>query len=192
MSPRSTVHELTITLLGVEPPVWRRVQVASGVTLSRVHGDIQAVMGWSNSHLHQFAIGDIRYGSPDPDYLPAFGDPVHDERKSKLGPLAQKGDRFIYEYDFGDSWEHEIVVEQILGAGPGSATSRCLDGSSACPPEDVGGWPGYADFLEAMADPRHPDHDDLSEWIGGRWDPELFNLDGANQALKMSASGRFR
>lgn len=192
MSPRSTVHELTITLLGVEPPVWRRVQVPSSVTLSRVHGDIQAVMGWSNSHLHQFEIGDIRYGPPDPDYVPVFGDPVHDERKSRLGSLAQKGDRFIYEYDFGDSWEHEIVVEQILAAGPGSATSRCLEGARSCPPEDVGGWPGYADFLEAMADPRHPDHDDLSEWIGGRWDPEFFNLDGANEALKMSAAGRFR
>ena len=75
----------------------------SGVTLSRVHGYIQAARGWSNSHLHQFEIGGIRYGSPDPDYVPVFGDPVHDERKSRLGSLAQKGDRFIYEYDFGDS-----------------------------------------------------------------------------------------
>jgi hypothetical protein len=105
---------------------------------------------------------------------------------------TNEGDRFIYECDFGNSWEYEIVVEQILAAGTGSATSRCLDGSRACPPEDVGGWPGYAEFLEAKADPRHPDHDDLSEWIGGRWDPELFNLDGANEALKMSVSGRFR
>jgi len=86
----STGHELTITLLGVEPHVWRRVQVPSGVTLSRVHGDIQAVMGWSNSHLHQFEIGGIRYGSPDPDYVPMFGDPVHDERKPRLGSLAKK------------------------------------------------------------------------------------------------------
>ena len=122
MSPRSTVHQLTITLLGVEPPVWRRLHVPSGVTLSRVHGDIQAVMGWDNSHLHQFEIGERRYG----------------------------------------------------------------------PPEDVGGWPGYAHFLEAMADPQHPDHDDRSEWIDGHWDPELFNLDGINEALKMSAAGRFR
>jgi hypothetical protein len=91
--------------------------VPSNVTLSRFHGDIQTVMGWSNSHLHQFEIGDLRYGSPDPDYIPVFGDPVHDERKSRLGSLAQKGDRFIYEYDFGDSWEHEIVTEQIL-TGP--------------------------------------------------------------------------
>ena len=90
MSPRSMVHELTITLLGVEPPVWRRVQVRSDATLSRVHGDIQAVMGWTNSHLHQFEIGDLRYGSPDPDDVPMFGDPVHDERKSKLGSLTQK------------------------------------------------------------------------------------------------------
>jgi hypothetical protein len=166
--------------------------VPSGVTLSRVHGDIQAVMGWSNSHLHQFEIGGIRYGSPDPDYVPVFGGPVHDERKPRLGSLAAKGDRFIYEYDFGDSWEHEIVVEEILPAGPSSATTRCLEGARSCPPEDVGGWPGYADFLEALADPRHPDHNDRSEWIGGRWDPEFFNLDGANEALKMSSSGRFR
>ena len=192
MSPRSTVHELTITLFGVQPPVWRRIRVPSGATLSRIHGDIQAVMGWSNSHLHQFEIGDIRYGSPDPDYLPAFGEPVQDERKSKLGPLAHEGDRFIYEYDFGDSWEHEIAVEQILAGRPSSAPSRCLEGARSCPPEDVGGWSGYADFLDAMADPQHPDHDYLSEWIGGRWDPEFFTLDGANEAFKMSASGRFR
>ena len=133
MSPRSMVHELTITLLGVEPPVWRRVQLPSDATLSRVHGDIQAVMGWTNSHLHQFEIGDLRYGSPDPDDVPMFGDPVNDERKSKLGSLAQKGDRFIYEYDFGDSWEHEIAVEQILAGRPSSAPSRCLEGAKVVP-----------------------------------------------------------
>ena len=127
------VHELTITLLGVEPPVWRRVQLPSDATLSRVHGDIQAVMGWTNSHLHQFEIGDLRYGSPDPDDVPMFGDPVHDERKSKLGSLTQKGDRFIYEYDFGDSWEHEIAVEQILAGRPSSAPSRCLEGAKVVP-----------------------------------------------------------
>ena len=192
MSPRSTVHQLTITLLGVEPLVWRRVHVPSSVTLSRVHGDLQAAMGWSNSHLHQFEIKGLRYGSPDPDYVSVFGDPVLDERKARLGSLVERGDRFTYEYDFGDSWEHEIVVEEILPAGPGSATSRCLEGARSCPPEDVGGWPGYADFLDAMADPTHPDHDDRSEWIGGRWDPEHFNLDGVNEALKMSAAGRFR
>lgn len=192
MSPRSTVHQLTITLLGVEPLVWRRVQVPSGVTLSRVHGDIQAVMGWSNSHLHRFEIKGGRYGTPDPDYVPAFGGPVLDERKARLGSLVAEGDRFTYEYDFGDSWEHEIVVEEILPAGPGSATSRCLEGARACPPEDVGGWPGYAAFLDAMADPKHPEHDDRSEWIGGTWDPEHFNLDGITAALKMSAAGRFR
>lgn len=179
-------------MLGVETPIRRRVQVPSGATLSRVHGDIQAVMGWWNSHLHQFEISDIRYSSPEPGYVPVFGDPVHDERKSKLGSLAEEDDRFIYEYDFGDSWEHEIVGEQILAAGPGSTTSRCLEGTRSCPPEDVGGWPGYADFLDAMADPRHPDHDVRREWIGGRWDPEFFSLDGANGALKMSASRRFR
>ncbi|MHB8274988.1 MAG: plasmid pRiA4b ORF-3 family protein, partial [Dermatophilaceae bacterium] len=192
MSTRSTVHQLTITLLGVEPPVWRRIQIPSGVTLARVHADFQAVMGWENDHLHQFEIGGRRYGRPDPDFVPVLGKPIQDERKARLGSFVEKGDRFTYEYDFGDSWEHEIVVEQILPAGPGSATSRCLEGAGACPPEDVGGWPGYAHFLEAMADPQHPGHDDQSAWIGGRWDPERFNLDGANEALRMSAAGRFR
>ena len=84
------------------------------------------------------------------------------------------------------------MVEQIVPAGPGSATSRCLKGARSCPPEDVGGWPGYADFLDAMSDPEHPDHDERREWIGGHWDPEFFNLDGANEALRMSASGRYR
>ena len=192
MSTRSTVHQLTITLLNVEPPVWRRFEVPSGVTLARVHRDIQAVMGWDNSHLHQFHIGGTRYGVPDPDNVPFFGKPTRDERKARLGSLVEKGDRFTYEYDFGDSWEHEIAVDQILPAGPGSATSRCLEGAGACPPEDVGGWPGYEYFREAIADPQHPGHEEQSEWIGGRWDPDYFNIDGMNEALKTSAAGRFR
>jgi hypothetical protein len=192
MSTRSTVHELTITLLGVEPPVWRRLHVPSGVTLARVHGDIQAVMGWENCHLHQFEIGGRRYGVPDPDYVPVFGKPIQVEGRARLGSLVDKGDRFSCEYDFGDSWEHEIVVEQTLPAGPGSATSRCLEGAGACPPEDVGGCSGYAQFLEALADPQHPDHDDRSEWIGGPWDPKHFNLDETNEALRRSAARRFR
>ncbi len=125
------------------------------MSLSRLHAVLQIVMGWTNSHLHQFKAGGRYYGEPDPEFAEMLE--VVDERQVRLNQIAPDVKaRFVYEYDFGDSWEHELVVEKILSAEKGAQYPRCMDGKRACPPDDVGGVWGYQDFLEAMRDPRPP------------------------------------
>ena len=123
-------------------------------------------MGWWDSHLHQFIIHGKIFGSPDPDF--DFIE-VTSERGTKLsGVISAEKDKFIYEYDFGDSWEYVILVEKILPPDPNISYPICLKGKRTCPPEDCGGIWGYNDFLEAIQDPDHPEHDDMLEWVGGR------------------------
>ena len=138
-------------------------------------------MGWSNYHLHQFIIHEGEYGIPDLDY----GTDIEDEKRVRLGEiiLAEK-EKFIYEYDFGDSWEHEILVEKIAPIEKGLQYPICLKGKRACPPEDCGGIWGYPEFLEAIEDVNHPEHDDMLEWIGGEFDPEEFDVNSINKGLK--------
>lgn len=178
---KSQIYQLKITLLGSKPPIWRRVQLRGDMTLYKLHQVIQRAMGWFDGHLHEFEVGEERYGVPDPDW----GDEVKSERRVRLGQIvSQPKDRFRYTYDFGDDWDHEIVVEKILEPEPGVHYPRCLTGRRACPPEDVGGLWGYQDFIEIMADPTHPDHESMMEWIGGPFDPAAFDLEEVNEALK--------
>jgi hypothetical protein len=165
------VYQLRITLDDVTPPVWRRVQIPGGYTLDRLHRTIQCAMGWQNCHLHSFEIDGEHYGEPDP----AGGLPVYDELDYRIDAVLEKGGRLRYTYDFGDWWEHEVVVEDILPADADERYPLCLGGERACPPEDVGGPEGYAEFLAALADPGHPDHDAMRDWIGRRFDPEEFD-----------------
>jgi hypothetical protein len=145
---------------------------------------LQIVMGWTNSHLHQFKAGGRYYGKPDPNFADMIE--VVDERQVRLVQIAPHVKaRFVYEYDFGDSWEHELVVEKILPPEKRVQYPRCIDGKRACPPDDVGGVWGYQEFLEAMRDPNHPEHEDMVEWIGGRFDPEAFDLRGVSGALQL-------
>jgi len=137
-------------------------------------------MGWTNSHLHQFIVGQTYFGEPYPDY----GFEMHDERDVRLNQIADEGARFVYEYDFGDSWEHILLVEKVLEPEPGQQYPVCIKGKRACPPEDVGGVWGYYGFLEAIQDPDHPEHEDYLEWIGEDFDPEAFDLDAVNAALR--------
>jgi hypothetical protein len=176
----SPVYQLKITLEGSKPSIWRRIQVRAGTTLPQLHHTIQTAMGWTDSHLHQFIIGGVEYGLPDPD----FEEDVRPEQRVKLEQVvtAEK-DRFVYEYDFGDSWIHDIVLEKILPPERDVHYPRCLDGKRAGPPEDVGGIWGYAEFLEAIRDTNHPEHEEMLEWCGGEFDPEAFSLDEINQAL---------
>jgi hypothetical protein len=140
-------------------------------------------MGWQDYHLHEFRIGPSFYGIPVDEWL----DPRHvllpDSRVSlqKVAPVLPA--TFIYEYDFGDSWQHLILVERYAASRDMTPYPVCIDGARACPPEDVGGVSGYAEFLEAIADPRHEDHDQFLEWAGGSFDPEYFDLDAVNTAL---------
>ncbi len=173
-----TVYQIKITLNHTKPPVWRRVQVASDNTLERLHLIIQAVMGWQDYHMHAFTVGAVHYGVSDPELH------MQSERGVKLSQLVP-GEKFQfrYEYDFGDSWEHTLLVEKVLPPEPDVHYPRILTGRRACPPEDVGGVWGYEAFLEAIKDSNHPEHDEYLEWIGGEFDPEAFDLVEAAEVL---------
>lgn len=177
------IYQLKITLAEVAPPVWRRVQLPAGYTLDRVHRVIQYAMGWQGYHLHSFDIGGIQYGEPDPDGELA----LRDELEARLDAVAGKGDQFVYTYDFGDWWEHEVAVEDVFPAEPDEVYPLCVAGARACPPEDVGGAYGYADFLEAIADPHHPDHAEMRTWIGRPFDPDAFSASHATTLLRRLA-----
>ena len=180
MSPRQpqSVHQLKVTLLETEPPIWRRLQVASTINLRRLHDVIQATMGWTQSHLYEFKADGVAYGEPtsEEDLPPA--------RHAKRTPLRQVapevGARLEYLYDFGDGWKHAVLVEAVLLPEPRVSYPRCLDGERACPPEDVGGIGGYEEFLRVIGNPRHPDYQDLMAWSGGHFDPEAFDLTTIN------------
>jgi Plasmid pRiA4b ORF-3-like protein len=186
MMPRKAVapgrvYQLKITLKDGKPPIWRRVEVADDITLARLHHIVQVAMGWTDSHLHMFSLGRTSYGVPDPDY----NEDVRDERRYKLNQLlTAPKQKLSYEYDFGDSWTHELLLEQVREPEPGATYPRCITGKRACPPEDCGGVWGYAEFLEAIADPEHPEHDELLEWVGGEFDPAAFDVDEVNAGLR--------
>ena len=146
------VFQIKVTLEGSKPPIWRRLLIRSDITLGDLHRIIQAAFGWWDSHLHQFIVGGTYYGEPHPDYS-GFVD-MRDEQEVALGQIAVgKGFKFRYEYDFGDSWLHQILVEKILPADEGQDYPVCIKGRRACPPEDVGGIWGYYYFLEAIQVP---------------------------------------
>jgi hypothetical protein len=167
--------QLRIELRGVKPLVWRRVIVPQNITLAKLHAIFQRTMGWTNSHLHEFTIAQHRYGMPDPEW--EFGEPVADERRVRLKPLLEEGARrFTYLYDFGDSWEHVVKVEDLLPAEPDSAPIVCIAGENGCPPEDVGGVPGYEEFLLALSDSTHEEHENMRTWIGYPFDPGAIDL----------------
>jgi len=174
------VYQIKITLRDSKPPIWRRLLVPDSISLYKLHQIIQIAMGWTDSHLHQFIIDGEYYGIPSPE---DWG-PVIDERRSHLNKIAPfEGDKFIYEYDFGDSWEHVVLVEKILPPEPDIKYPVCIKGKRACPPEDVGGIWGYEEFIEAMSDPSHNEHDSYLEWWGAEFDPEAFNIEEINVAL---------
>lgn len=171
---------MRVSLSEVEPTVWRRLLVPGGVRLAKLHDVLQAAMGWEDSHLHCFRIGDRRYGQQFDDYPP---DEL-DEKDVTVLQAVGEDDHFVYEYDFGDGWEHEVVVESISTAPPGLRFAVCLDGANACPPEDCGGPPGYASILGALADPGHEEHEDFTSWLGGPFDPAAFDVAAVNAALQ--------
>jgi len=184
VTPRAkhSVFQLRIELADVTPAVWRRVLVRSDMTLAQLHDVLQTAMGWENGHLHAFTIGGARFG-------PFLGDDdepddLIDEEEVFLRGVLEGVERFTYEYDFGDGWEHEITVEANSDTDAKLTFAVCIDGQHACPPEDCGGPHGYADLLEALADPEHEDHDEVTEWMGGAFDPYEFDLADVNAELQ--------
>ncbi len=177
------VYQIKVTLNAISPPVWRRILVADKITLLDLHHAIQDVFGWMDYHLHEFTIRGLTYGDPANDEWDELD--IKDETKFPLRKFNfRQGTRFTYQYDFGDSWNHTLVVEKILPFEKGMALPQCIKGVRACPPEDVGGPWGYSDFLEAIKDPHHEEHDRYLEWIGGEFDPDAFDLEGVNNRLR--------
>ncbi len=174
------IYQLKVTLRGSKPPIWRRIQVPSDIRLGKLHQVLQIAMGWTDSHLHQFITAEGYYGTPDPD----FGMDVRSERTVPLNRVLQAPkDKIIYEYDFGDSWEHEVLLEKVLEPDPAVRYPICLTGKRACPPEDCGGIWGYAELLETLASPDHPEHESILEWVGEDFDPEAFDPAEVNSRL---------
>lgn len=184
--PAGAVFQFKITLKGIEPPIWRRIQTKD-CTLDKLHEHIQTAMGWTNSHLHQFMVGGVRHGDPELIYEGWEDEepPVNSRRLkiSKIVPKDGKPFGFDYEYDFGDGWEHEILFEGLLPAGKGVRYPLCVEGERACPPEDVGGIYGFQDFVKAITNPRHKRHKEFLEW-SGPFDPEKFDVEAATQEMR--------
>ena len=179
-----TVYQLKVTLEGIRPPIWRRIQVPGDISLFKLHKILQEVMGWYDYHLHQFLIEGERYSviSREADML---GDDFKDEKRVKLNRVIP-GEKFefTYEYDFGDSWYHKILVEKIFKPDEELKHPVCLKGKRSAPSEDCGGEGGYYHLLEALRDKDHPDHKYLLEWAGDEYDPEHFDVDEVNERLK--------
>jgi hypothetical protein len=181
VTAQTKIFELDIVLAEVQPQVRRRVQIPGEVNLAVLHEVVQSAMGWTNSHMHDFQFRGQCYGSTDPERGLAEG---IDERKVRLNQLLVRvGAKMVYTYDFGDSWEHAIVLEKCLPVDPNMAYPACTGGRGACPPEDCGGVGGFYNLLEALQNPRHPEHEELLEWVGKDYDPERFSIEAINRIL---------
>lgn len=160
----NVIVQIKITLLGVsKPPVWRRLQLRVDTSLDRLHEIIQAALGWEDYHMHSFTCGPEEFGAPDPESDLDFTN----ECDVTLGELVSSiGDRLRYTYDFGDNWEHEILIEDLLDPDPETSYPALVAAKGACPPEDCGGIWGYANLKEVLADPSHEQHHEMLDWLG--------------------------
>ena len=174
----TNILQLKITLKGIRPPIWRRVEVKDDITFYELHHVIQVTMGWWNAHLFEFKVGNYRIGITEDDW------DTEDTIESKEIVLSKVVDtekmKFRYVYDFGDWWEHEIVVEKISPSDKNKNYPTCIGGKRNCPPEDVGGIPGYMNMLEIIKDKNNPEYEDMMEWLGEEYDPEEFDLEETN------------
>ena len=180
-------YQLQVLLNGTQPPIGRRLQVPGTANLGWLHAVLQVAMGWTNSHLHQFICGEHVYADPRAGLEQYEGDPpVLDESKVTVSELLNDvHEGLVYEYDFGDSWEHIVTVEKILPVDAStSATAVCLAGLRACPPEDCGGIGGYVELLRALKNRKHPEHKSMKEWLGRPFDPEAFDVAKINHWLR--------
>jgi len=179
----SAICILRIELLEIEPLIWRRVRVLRNVRLNRLHQILQIILGWQDSHLHEFRAGDLVLGMQDVDELDEREN-FQDENEWSLQELLDVGVlEFEYLYDFGDGWTHRVIVEPATRGGEPGPSPLCLAGENACPPEDAGGPHRYAEFLQAITDPTHEEHKEFLRWVGGVWDPRGFDLNRVNRDL---------
>ncbi|HEX4672891.1 MAG TPA: plasmid pRiA4b ORF-3 family protein [Solirubrobacteraceae bacterium] len=193
MSQHSPAHnvivQIKVKLLGVaKPPVWRRLQLRADTRLDQLHEILHATLGWENHHMHVFSFSEEEFGIPDREL--GFSD----ERQVTLSELIDLGSRFRYTYDFGDNWEHEILVEDLLDADPDTHYPVLVAAKGACPPEDCGGPWGYANLKETLTDPNHDQHQEMLEWLGldnaSEFDPAAMATDDINYELALSSASR--
>jgi pRiA4b ORF-3-like protein len=178
---KDRAFQLKVQIAAIEPEIWRRIVVPPTLTLRELHAVIQGAMGWQDCHLHAFEIGGKRFEVPDR----AGGGPedeCEDERTWTLNSVLSKGMTFVYVYDFGDNWRHLVTVEDIIDPKSKIWLPLCIAGQRACPPEDCGGVYGYPAFLEALASPQHPEHENMMTW-GRGFEPERFNITQANALI---------
>lgn len=177
---KRALYQFKITLRGIDPPIWRRIQVSEDATLAQLHRVLQMVMGWEDCHLHEFRIGRKTYGEPDPDDERK----IIDDKRTRIHAVLQGvGTELEYVYDLGDYWQHDLLLEAILQPAPDTTYPRCIAGGRSCPPEDVGGSGGYENYLAAMADPEHEEHEDMMAWRGP-FAPEAFSVEKVNRELE--------
>jgi hypothetical protein len=171
------VCELEVSMRDIEPRIWRAVRVPADLTLARLHEVLQVAFGWTDSHLHDFVARGIRFGMIDAD------DEIFsvDEEAAPLGAVVDPGESLLYRYDFGDDWEHDIVVKRVTDGRQDAFV--CTAGARACPPEDCGGAHGYAEMLAILAKPAHSEHREIRTWVGRRFDPEKFDRESVNKKL---------
>ena len=180
----SEVYQLKITLRGSKPPIWRRITVASTMTLGDLHNVIQTAMGWSNSHLHDFYDETGQNYSMDmEDVFGDCSDGISENSVRLCELLTEEKQKLFYTYDFGDSWEHVVLLEKISDSKEKAPAPRCLKGKNACPPEDCGGIYGFYEMQEVLKDPDHPECEDIIEWLGGEFDPAEFDIAHVNALL---------
>ena len=184
------VADIRIELAGIRPPIWRRVAVPVEMHLAELHMVIQTAMGWLNSHLWEFDVADHTYGVQDPLDGSMWGEHVGDARTLRLSRVIDLDvTKFEYLYDFGDSWQHRVIVRSVHKAEPGVTYPRLLAGKRCCPPEDVGGVPGYCAFLEALANPEEAENGELLEHYRDSFDPETIDTEAISARLKRIGDG---
>jgi len=186
IAPSKRLYQFKITLLDVDPVIWRRIQIKN-CSVDKLHECIQTAMGWTNSHLHRFEVQGIVCGDPellcdDPDSF--VGTNSRETMVRDIVPRSGARFQFSYEYDFGDRWKHDVLFEGCVASEKGVRYPVCLEGERACPPEDVGGVSGYEEFLEAIADPSHPEHKEWMTWAGGDFDPTRFDPKAATKDMQ--------
>jgi hypothetical protein len=177
------IFQLKVTLKRIKPPIWRRILVPHDISLAKLHDVLQTVMGWTDSHLHEFIADGRSYG--DPSFNRDMDQDVKNEKRYRLSQLVRNEKAKVsYVYDFGDYWEHELLLEKILPSEAVPACPLCLAGKRACPPEDCGGPSGYGELLESLLDPSHPDHEESFSWLPGDFDSEKFDIEAVNKNLR--------
>jgi hypothetical protein len=181
------IFRVCVSVLEIEPPIWRRIELSCRTTLKQFHRILQIAMGWSDYHLHEFVVNGQRYGIPDPDYDEP-GEVIAEGRVRLEEVLPAPEACILYTYDMGDNWRHAIQLESIHSPEPAVVYPRLLSGARSCPPEDCGGTLGYADLLEKLLDPTHEEFEQMRAWAGEDFNAEVFSVDGVNRRLRRNRS----